>query len=350
MSKPLLTMWMNIAINTLMTLKHTRVLRTWYIFDELAALHKLPALERGLQTARSFGGAFVLGLHNFAGLRVSYGDDGASNIISLTNTKLFLRVAHTETAEECSRLIGTRKVRSMDESYSYGAHQTRDASTISPTTKEEALVIADDLTSLPNLTGYIRFPGKFPSAMVTIPYVNYEIGAQGFIPNEPPPLLILDYDDTDDETGGQGDGGGPDIAELHPESDMPPDEAPRDNVVYLGSRKEMETKTETIPKPVKLSTAISTPNTGRHGRLSIPKKPLQSTGGDAKLTIKERKTSKQSAVAPSTKQSHRHRAAQVEESNSGKLAKSEAQQDFSEDAAKLSRLASRDGDELDHDI
>ncbi|MBL0116579.1 MAG: type IV secretion system DNA-binding domain-containing protein [Sphingomonadales bacterium] len=44
---------------------------------------KLPALERGLQTARSFGGAFVLGLHNFAGLRIPYGDDGARNIISL---------------------------------------------------------------------------------------------------------------------------------------------------------------------------------------------------------------------------------------------------------------------------
>ena len=74
---------MNIAINTLMTLRHSRQLRMWFIFDELAALHKLPALERGLQTARSFGGAFVLGLHNFAGLRIPYGDDGARNIISL---------------------------------------------------------------------------------------------------------------------------------------------------------------------------------------------------------------------------------------------------------------------------
>src|SRR3546814_4835801 len=83
-------------------------------------------------------------LHNFAGLRVPYGEDGARNIISLTNTKIMLRTTDRDTAEECSRLIGFRKVRTMDESYSYGAHQTRDASTISPTTKEEALVIADD--------------------------------------------------------------------------------------------------------------------------------------------------------------------------------------------------------------
>src|SRR3546814_10988541 len=117
MSKSLLTLWMNIAINTIMTLPHSRQLRTWYIFDELAALHKLPALERGLQTARSFGGAFVLGLHTFAGLRIPYGEDGARNIISLTNTRVMLRPTVRDTAEECSRLIGFRQVRTMDESY-----------------------------------------------------------------------------------------------------------------------------------------------------------------------------------------------------------------------------------------
>ena len=136
MSRSLLTLWMNVAINTLMTLPHTRTLRTWYVFDELGALHQLPALTRGLQTARSFGGAFVLGLHSFAALRDVYGENGARNIISLAGTKLILRTSDRDTAEECSKLIGYRKVRTMDEAYSYGAHQTRDASTISPTTRE----------------------------------------------------------------------------------------------------------------------------------------------------------------------------------------------------------------------
>lgn len=221
MSRSLLTLWMNIAINTIMTLKHTRQLRTWFIFDELAALHQLPALERGLQTARSFGGAFLLGLHNFAGLRKTYGDDGAQNIISLANTNVILRVKERETAEECSRLIGFRKVRTMDESYSYGAHQTRDASTISPTTKEEALVIADDITSLPNLNAYIRFPEKFPSALVSFPYVGFPAVAEGFIEAEPPPDILPVDDDDDDGTGEEG--GGPDIAADRPEPGVEPE-------------------------------------------------------------------------------------------------------------------------------
>src|SRR3546814_16346367 len=74
MSKSLLTLWMNIAINTIMTLPHSRKLRPWYIFDELAALPKLPALQRGLRSEElrvgkgcvstwKFGGAALHSIH-----------------------------------------------------------------------------------------------------------------------------------------------------------------------------------------------------------------------------------------------------------------------------------------------
>ena len=43
----------------LMRLPRTRDLRTWFFFDEVHALHRLPAIEDGLQTARGFGGAFA---------------------------------------------------------------------------------------------------------------------------------------------------------------------------------------------------------------------------------------------------------------------------------------------------
>src|SRR3546814_238592 len=126
-----------------------------------------------------------------------------------------LRTTDRDTAEECSRLIGFRKVRTMDESYSYGAHQTRDASTISPTTKEEALVIADDITSLPNLNAYIRFPEKFPSTLVSFPYVGFPSIAEGFIEAAPPPDVEPADEDEDDGEGEEG--GGQDIAADRPE-------------------------------------------------------------------------------------------------------------------------------------
>lgn len=51
---PLLTLWMDLAVNALFRLPRTRDLRTWFLLDEVHSLHKLPAIDHGLQTARAF--------------------------------------------------------------------------------------------------------------------------------------------------------------------------------------------------------------------------------------------------------------------------------------------------------
>lgn len=140
MNRALLTLWMDIAISRLMTLPRSRQLRTWFLFDELGALHRLPAIEAGLQTARAFGGAMVLGLHSFEKLIEVYGEQGARNLASLARTKLMLATAELDTAEQCARYIGNREVRQMDEAYSYGYNNSRDASTLTPRKQVEPLV------------------------------------------------------------------------------------------------------------------------------------------------------------------------------------------------------------------
>jgi type IV secretory pathway TraG/TraD family ATPase VirD4 len=89
-STALLTLWMDLAVNALMGMPRTRDLRMWYLFDEVHALHRMPAIEHGLQTARGFGGAFVLGMHSFDKLAETYGEEGAINLASLARTKLIL--------------------------------------------------------------------------------------------------------------------------------------------------------------------------------------------------------------------------------------------------------------------
>ena len=182
MNRALLTLWMDLAINTLMTLPRTRDLRTWFMFDELGALHRLPAIENGLQTARGFGGAMVLGLHSFAKLSAIYGREGAENLTSLARTKLILATADRKTAESCADSIGNREVRQMDEAYSYGYNNLRDASTLTPRKQVEPLVIADDITNLPALHGFIKFPDGFPAARIKLEIRNYSNVADGFMP------------------------------------------------------------------------------------------------------------------------------------------------------------------------
>lgn len=184
LNKPLLTLWMNIAVHTLMELPRTRELRTWFFFDEMHALHRLPAIEDGLTTARGFGGAFMLGIHSFAKLADVYGRDSATHLTSLARTKLILSTADRETAEKCSDIIGKREVRMMDESYTYGYNDSRDASSITPRTETQPLVIADDIKDLPDLHGFLVYPQGFDAARIKIEYVDYPVIAPRFIERE----------------------------------------------------------------------------------------------------------------------------------------------------------------------
>jgi type IV conjugative transfer system coupling protein TraD len=180
-TRMLLTLWTNMAVNGLMRLPRTRDLRTWFLFDELNALHALPAINSGLQTARNFGGAFVLGIHSFAKLEETYGERGAINLAGLARTKLILATADYHSAERCAEFIGNREVRQMDEAYSYGYNNTRDASTLTPRKAIEPLVIPDDITNLPSMHGFIKFPDGFPAARIKLAWRDYPEVAQGFL-------------------------------------------------------------------------------------------------------------------------------------------------------------------------
>jgi type IV conjugative transfer system coupling protein TraD len=181
LNRALLTLWMDMAVNSLMRLPRTRELRTWFLFDEVHALHRLPAIEHGLQTARGFGGAFVLGMHSFDKLSETYGEQGATNLASLARTKLILATADIETAQKCTDFIGSREVRQMDEAYSYGYNNTRDASTLTPRKVVEPLVIPDDITNLPSMHGFVKFPDGFPAARIKLAWRDYPEVAPGFI-------------------------------------------------------------------------------------------------------------------------------------------------------------------------
>lgn len=180
LNRALLTLWMDLAVGALMKLPRTRDLRTWFLFDEVHALHRLPAIEHGLQTARAFGGAFILGMHSFSKLAETYGENGAVHLTSLAGTKLILKTADMPTAKVCADFIGNREVRRMDEAYSYGANSTRDAATLTPRKEVEPLVIPDDIKELPSMHGFVKFPDGFPAGRIKLIWRDYPAVAEPF--------------------------------------------------------------------------------------------------------------------------------------------------------------------------
>ncbi|WP_445192779.1 type IV secretion system DNA-binding domain-containing protein [Sphingomonas sp. Tas61C01] len=177
----LLTVWMDTAMNTLMTLERSSDLRLWFLFDELGALHRLPAIEKGLQTVRNYGGAIVAGVHAYAKLKETYGENMAMTLSSLARTKLFLATADRESATWCSDFIGHRQYREMEEGYSYGYNNARDAVSLTPRRQIEPLLLPDQLMNLQRLRGYLKFPDGFPAAPIRLTYVDFPRRAEAFV-------------------------------------------------------------------------------------------------------------------------------------------------------------------------
>ena len=79
----MISTWLEIAVNALLSLPRKDGRRTWVILDELPTLHQLPSLRPGLAESRQFGGCFVLGVPVFSALHDLYGRDGAETISGL---------------------------------------------------------------------------------------------------------------------------------------------------------------------------------------------------------------------------------------------------------------------------
>lgn len=178
----LLTVWMDTAMNSLMADPRSRELKLWFLFDELGALHRLPAIEKGLQTVRNYGGAIVAGVHAYAKLKETYGENIAMTLASLARTKLVLATADRDSASWCSDFIGHRQYREMEEGYSYGYNNARDAVSLTPRRQIEPLLLPDQLMNLPRLQGYLKFPDGFPAAPVRLDIRDYPRIADAFVP------------------------------------------------------------------------------------------------------------------------------------------------------------------------
>ena len=184
----LISTWLEIAVNALLSLPCRDGRRTWLILDELPTLHQLPSLRPGLAESRQFGGCFVLGVQVFSALRDLYGRDGAETISGLCGTRVVLAAPDRDTSEWSAESLGRIEVETLAEGVSYDT--PRDGVTLSARRDLRPLVLPAEVARLENLTGYLKFPGSWPVARIALTYKDRKPVAQRFVPRE------------DGETGG----------------------------------------------------------------------------------------------------------------------------------------------------
>ena len=81
--------------------------RTWFFIDELKEAKRLDALPRLLTNGRSKGVRVVLGLQDREGLRSTYGDREADEILGMCHNQSFLKTNSSQTAQWASEQLGS---------------------------------------------------------------------------------------------------------------------------------------------------------------------------------------------------------------------------------------------------
>ena len=177
----LIATWLEIAVNTLLSLDQEHHRRIWIILDELPTLHQVPSLQPGLAESRQFGGCFVLGIQVASALRDLYGRNGAETISGLCGTRVVLAAPDRDTAQWSADSLGRSEVEEVAEGVSYGANTIRDGVSLTPKRELRALALPSEIMRLPNLHGYLKFPGPFPVASIRLKYVERRAAAARFV-------------------------------------------------------------------------------------------------------------------------------------------------------------------------
>lgn len=182
--RPLLTTWLNISINSLMSHGVNPDRRVWFVIDEKPSLNKVETLPKGLAEIRKYGGCIVSGLQNISQIDKLYGHEIRKTMSSLYNTKIFFRSPDSDTAQWIVKTIGENEVIENTEGISFGAHQMRDGVSINEQRKFKAVIPYTEFMSLPDLTAYIKLPEDYPITKVNFSYKDIPNKNAAFVPKQ----------------------------------------------------------------------------------------------------------------------------------------------------------------------
>lgn len=175
--------WFDLAIVETLSLPENDQRRVWFALDELDSLGKVGSLRDGLTKLRKFGGSVISGLQTISQLRDTYGEHTAQTLLSVMNTKYIMRAGDSKTAKYFEEELGQQEVRrflhnegNSDSAGSSGLNSHSSSSSQQGRSEQrqvQATVLASEIASLPDLSGYLVTPRE-PIRKVTTDFVAME--------------------------------------------------------------------------------------------------------------------------------------------------------------------------------
>jgi type IV conjugative transfer system coupling protein TraD len=171
--RPLLSMWLEVLTNALLSLPPSRTRRIWLVIDELPALQKIPSLEDFLARSRKHGGCGVIAIQGLSQLQDRYGPTGAQTLTNLCNTWVGMLQKDPESAKWLANAFGQAEIMESNTGLSYGANEIRDGVSLSNQRRLRPLVLESEIMSLPPMAGFLRLGGGLPGGG-TVPGVRFQ--------------------------------------------------------------------------------------------------------------------------------------------------------------------------------
>ena len=138
--------------------------RAWLVLDEFASLGRVESMENFLTNGRKHGGSALLGMQSISQVHALYGRENATSMLSSISNSLTLRAPDSETAEYLSKGFGDKQILRVMQSGGSSSNAQGDSSSSnwSQQIVTERLVLPAEISSLPDLCGYIKLSGDLP--------------------------------------------------------------------------------------------------------------------------------------------------------------------------------------------
>ena len=102
--------------------------------------------------------------------------------MGMCQTWLVLRVADSETGQYLSDTLGQTEIHEKDESLSFGAESARDGTNLAARRAQKQIVLPSEIQHLPDREGFLRLPGAYPVARVSLAFKDRVKLAKPYVP------------------------------------------------------------------------------------------------------------------------------------------------------------------------
>ena len=188
--KPLISLWIDIAVSSILSLPENIHRRIWYIVDELTSMQAVPSLAKALTHAPKFGGCGIIGYQSKPMLEKIYESDAAAALSGGCALQCIYRANDIETAEWAERSLGQTEVAETNEGISYGVTELRDGRTASINRALRPLLLASEIRALEKFQYFLSMGSGLPIVPVQLSYRARKVIAQDCVPHKNRKLII----------------------------------------------------------------------------------------------------------------------------------------------------------------